>query len=274
MTVSIDDLPPTAAAASLRLRDAVLHVLGDDLVAMWLHGGTTFADRPLRPGDLDIAGVLRQVAPDERRPSRWRTDPGSTPSRIFSAQELIAREVGVDFDALYLVADEIGSGRLPRRAFRQSHRESGWPVYRAHWLAGQYVPLHGREPSELVVAPTAAELRRALDRELEHLERHVVEGDAGDPYEATYGILNGCRILRTLATGNPVISKRSAGDWGLEHLPARWHESIRAAQRSYDAVATADDIDLLAASMPAFVDEVRRQLPPPASRMGRRPRWS
>jgi hypothetical protein len=274
VSISIDAMPSNAAAASLRLRDAVLGILGDDLVAMWLHGGTTFEDRPLRPGDLDIAAVLRAVAPEERLPSRWRADPRSRPSRIFAAQERLAREFGVAFDALYLVADEIGTGRLPRRAFRRSHRESGWAVYRAHWLAGQDVRLHGREPSELVVPPTAPELRRALDRELEHLERHVVEGDAADPFEATYGILNGCRILRTIATGSPVISKQSAGAWGLEALPSRWHPAIQAARRSYDGVATAGDVRVLAEAMPPFIEAVRGRLGVPASGSRSSPRWS
>jgi limonene-1,2-epoxide hydrolase len=47
----------------------------------------------------------------------------------------------------------------------------------------------------------------------------------------TYGILNGCPSLRTLSTGSPVISKRSAGSWGLEHRPEGWHAAIHAAHR-------------------------------------------
>ncbi len=146
---------------------------------------------------------------------------------------------------MYLLADEVGGGRLPSGAFEKNQRVTGWAVYRAHWLAGQYVLLHGRPPEELITAPTTAELRRALDRELEHLERHVYEGDAADPYEATYAIFNGCRILRTLETGSPVISKRSAGEWGLANLPQRWHDAIRAAGRSYDGAATAEDNETL-----------------------------
>jgi streptomycin 3"-adenylyltransferase len=116
-------------------------------------------------------------------------------------------------------------------------------------------------------------MRRALDRELEHLERHVDEGDASDPDEATYAILNGCRILRTLETGSPVVSKRSAGDWGLENLPLRWHRVIRAAGRSYDGVASAQDIETLRVDMAPFVEMVRQGLPPKQRRSGR-PRWS
>ena len=199
---------------------------------------------------------------------------GSRPSRIHAAQELIARETGVIFDAMYLLADEIGGGRLPSGAFEKKQRVNGWAVYRAHWLAGQYVLLQGWPPEDLVPAPTTAELRRALDRELEHLERHVYEGDAADPYEATYAIFNGCRILRTLETGSPVTSKRSAGDWGLENLPDRWHDAIHAAGRSYDGKATAADNETLRDAMPPFVAMVRERLPMTNPRRTGPPRWS
>jgi streptomycin 3"-adenylyltransferase len=274
VTIGIDGLPEVAAAASLRFRGELRAILGDDLLGAWLHGGTTFADRPARPGDLDICAVIANVAANERSPRAWRADPGSRPSRIHAAQETIARDHGVAIDALYLLAEEVGRGRLPSAAFQRSRRESGWAVYRAHWLAGQYVLLHGRPPDEFVVPPTKSEVQRALDRELEHLERHVLEGDAADPYEATYALLNGCRILHALETGSPVISKRSAGTWGLEHLPERWHDGIRAAGRSYDGAASAEDEEVLRLTVPLFVDMVRGRLPATEHRPPGTPRWS
>jgi aminoglycoside adenylyltransferase-like protein len=274
MTVSIMDIPTVAAAASLRLRDELLPILGDDIVGMWLHGGTTFADRPARPGDLDVCLVIRRATPDERRPRLWQADPASRPSRISAIEQSIAREYGVAFDALYLIADEVRSGKLPSQAFRRSRRETSWPVFREHWLYGQYVHLHGRAPEELIVSPTRAELFRALDREVEHLERHVLEGDAANPFEATYAILNGCRILHTLETGSPVISKRSAGTWGLARLAERWREPIRTAIRSYDASGDAEGNELLRVTMAPFVEEVRKRLPNQRSRRDKVPRWS
>jgi hypothetical protein len=277
LTRSIDEIPQHAAQAGLALREELLAILRDDLVAMWLHGGTTFADRSDLSGDLDIAVVIDGLTPTERTPRIWQADPASRPSRIRAAQASLAEQMGIEFDTTYLALEEVGRGRLPARAFRRSERENGWAVARAHWLAGQYVPLHGLRPEELVIAPTQRELRWALDRELEHLERHVAEGDASDPYEATYGILNGSRILRTVETGDPVISKRSAGDWSIAHLPTRWHAAIRAAQRSYDGAASSGDLDVLHRSMPEFVAYVRERLPAAPSRRSaqrRKPRWS
>jgi hypothetical protein len=274
VTRSIDEIAQAAAQASLALRHELLAILGDDLVGMWLHGGTTFADRSTVSGDLDVVVVIRGLTGAERTPRSWRADPTSRPNRIRAAEAQVAQRYAVQFDTTYLALDEIAGGRLPRSAFQRARRENSWAVARAHWLAGQYVPLHAKPPEDLIVAPTVRELRWALDRELEHLERHVAEGDASDPYEATYAILNGCRVLRTLETGDPVISKRSAGDWGLANLPSTWHDAIRAGRRSYDGKASTEDLELLRQSMPEFIAYVREHLPAAPSRRAARPRWS
>ena len=85
---------------------------------------------------------------------------------------------------------------------------------------------------------------------------------------------NGCRILYTLQTGSPVISKRSAGDWALQHLPGEWHEAIRAAGRSYDGQASAQRLALLRTNMAPFVEMVRQRLPIIEPRSPGPPRWS
>ena len=256
------------------MRDELLAILGDDLDALWLHGGTTFPDRPSVPGDLDLFAVVARATPDERQPAVWGAQPDSRPSRILAAVETITRDGGIELDLTCILAADAGRGDLPALAFVEAHRLSGWAVVRAHLRTGQYVLLHGRRPEEIVVAPTEGELLHDLDRELEHLERHVYEGDADNPYEATYAIWNGCRILHTIETGNAVVSKRSAGAWGLDHLPDRWHEAIRAAGRSYDGDASADDNNVLRDAMAPFVEMVRERVPVTESRPPGPPRWS
>lgn len=268
-------LPADALAVADHLRRELLAIFGEDLVGVWVDGGTTFADRPLVAGDLDVCVVLANLTADERDPDVWKHDPASRPARVLAAHQSVEREHGYDVDANYLAVEEMGGHDRPGSAFVAARRQNVWPIVRAHWLAGQYVHLHGRHPEDLVVAPTAADLRRSLSREVEHLERHVHEGDAADPYEATYAIWTGCRILSTLATGSPAISKRSAGAWGLANLPERWHPAIDAAGRAYDGVASAEDEELLRLTMPSFVEMVREALPLTKPRPpGQLPRWS
>jgi hypothetical protein len=112
-----------------------------------------------------------------------------------------------------------------------------------------------------------------LDRELEHIERHIQEGD-NDPYEAAYAVLNGCRILRSLQARDPVLSKREAGSWALTNLSGRWRPALDAALRAYDERQTQDDAALLAAEMAPFVAMVRAELPRTSNDLDETPRWS
>lgn len=268
-------LPAVALEASKQFRDLLLTILGDDLVSLFVHGGTTFPDRPEVPGDLDLGVVIAQATQEERDPDRWYDDPGSRPARIAAAQQSVEGRHGRSIDATYLLLAEMGGHDRPGEAFFFQRRNNGWPVLRAHWLGGQYVVIHGPSPADFVVEPRPEDMRRALSREVEHLERHVYEGDASDPYEATFAVWNGCRVLYTLATGSAVISKRSAGTWGLTNLPARWHPAIRAAGRSYDGAATDEDRELLRVTMAPFVEMVRQSLPLARLRSpGQPPRWS
>jgi hypothetical protein len=262
VSVPLDEIPDLARSAWTRLRDELQAILGDDLVAIWAYGGTTFPERPHRAGDLDTHVIVKR-RPDEQ-----------TVQRIEDARAAIANEYSVEWDAWFIVADDARRPEPPRHAYLEGRRDTAWALHRAHWLAGRYVHLYGQEPAEVVPEPTWSELEADLDRELEHIERHVVEGDT-DPHEAAYGILNGSRILRSIETHDVVLSKRAAATWAVDHLPARWHPAIQAADRAYDGQATAEDAELLAAEMGPFVAMVRERLPyrdEPSSEA--RPRWS
>jgi hypothetical protein len=259
---SLQDVPPKARAAWQSLRDGLISLLGDEVVAIWAHGGMTSADGPAHHGDLDSHVILS-----------GRPDP-ETAERIRTAQEATARQHDVELDTWYITVDDARRSDPPPHAWREGRRDTSWSLHRAHWLAGRYVLLYGSEPEAIVRPPAWDELDAELDRELEHMERHVAEGDT-DPYEATYAILNGSRILRSLETRDVVISKRAAGVWALDHLPERWHPALRGALRIYVGQRSDGDAALLAAEMPAFIAFVRERLPASPDRPpDGLPRWS
>jgi hypothetical protein len=230
-------------------------ICGDVLTACWLHGGSTFADHSRAPADVDVCVVVRDAVREQGT------------RLLMAAHEL-------DVDGLFVRAVDMTRTDWPTHAYNDRRPLVGWAVYRAHWLAGQFVPLHGREPRGWVVAPEWDDVLADLDREVEHFERHVYEGDADDPYEATVAHLNGCRVLRTMATHDPVLSKRSAGHWGLAQLPDRWRPALEAALRAYDGNADPSDIALLRDSMPRFVSYVRERVPIIGPRPPGPPRWT
>ena len=258
--IALDQLPEPVGIAWTGLRNELETILGEDLVAMWAYGGTVAVEGPPRSADLDTYVIVRRPIDEP------------TAEAIEGVHTIIGEHMGVEWDAWYVLESDARRPESPRHAWQEDRRDTSWAINRAHWLAGRYVLLFGREPAEIVPAPTWPELEVDLDREVEHLEAHVAEGDA-DPYEATYAFLNGSRIVRALETGDVAISKRSAGLWGLDHLPDQWHPALRAAGRAYDGQSTAEDADLLASEMAPFVAMVRERLP--ASRSGGAPpRWS
>ncbi|HEX6656080.1 MAG TPA: aminoglycoside adenylyltransferase domain-containing protein [Candidatus Limnocylindria bacterium] len=259
MTLSLDTIPIPARDAWLRLRDALLAILGDDLVSIWAYGSVIGADRPSRPADLDTHVILR-------RPP----DP-VTAQAIEDAIDGIGR---VEFDVWFIGLEDARRNEQPPHAFKEGRRDTSWAIHRSHWLAGRVVTIHGLEPSDVVTAPAWQDVVGELDRELEHIERHVKEGDT-DPYEAAYAILNGSRILRSLETHDAVLSKREAGAWALEQLDDRWQRALRAALRAYDEQSTTEDAQLLAREMAPFTAMVRAELPPADGRSANDPpRWS
>lgn len=247
MSVALDDVPETARRAWTRLRDELVALLGDDLVAIWAYGGTTAPPISPRLGDLDTCVVVRRPI-----------DP-RTLQALETIQAAIASELGVEWDTWYLLEADARARELPRDHFRPDRQDATWAINRGHWLGGAYVHLFGAEPAEIVAPPEWRESLVALTREMEHLESHAAAGDT-DPYEATYAFLNGSRILRALSTRDVAISKRAAGPWALEHLPVRWHPVLLAAGRAYDGEATSEDTELLAAEMAPFVAMVRDRL--------------
>jgi hypothetical protein len=246
--VLLNEIPASARTAWVALRDQLRQILSDDLVAMWAFGGTIVVGDPAHAADLDTYGIL-SGQPDE-----------ATARAIEEAHDAIATEQRVEWDAWYVRADDARGVDPPRHAWRNERRDTAWAINRAHWMAGRFVSLHGPEPAEIVQAPTWEELTAELGRELEHIERHVVEGDT-DAFEATYAILNGSRILHAVQTHSVAISKRAASTWALEHLPGRWHSALRAATRAYEGRAAAGDAVLLAGEMAPFVAFVKERTP-------------
>jgi Domain of unknown function (DUF4111) len=242
--IATEHVPAVARTAWTRLRDELMAILGDDLVAVWAFGGTASAPQTAPFGDLDTFVVVR-TSVDAR-----------TAQALAATEATIADETGVEWDTWYVLDEDARRPEPIRHAWRDRRNET-WAIDRAHFLAGRYVLLHGAEPGDVVPPPTAAEIETALAAEVDHLERHVEAGDT-DPYEATYAFLNGSRIIRAIETGEAAMSKREAGPWALEHLPGRWQPALDAAMRAYDGRASRADEALLAREMAPFVAMVRR----------------
>src|SRR5262245_21090089 len=138
--IDLNSVREPARTAWTRLRDELVAILGDDLVAVWAYGGTASAPESAPLGHLDTFTIVRGPV-DE-----------GTARAIADAEATIAGDLGVDWDAWYAVEAVARETAMPRHAWRDRLNES-WAIDRAHWLAGRVVVLHGAHPAEIVSPP-------------------------------------------------------------------------------------------------------------------------
>ncbi|MBN1425323.1 DUF4111 domain-containing protein [Candidatus Fermentibacteria bacterium] len=247
MSVPFQCLPPEVGVACGRLRDELGALLGDDLIALWVHGAATFDDRPHLLGDVDTHGIL--VRPPEL----------GAAMAIEGIHDSIAADTGVEWDSWYILEREARGVRPPRHALWEHLVDHAWALHRAHWLAGQYVALGGSRPTDFVTPPMWSELQQALRSELDYMEGLVKLGH-DDGGHGAFVVWNGCRIICSVETRNVVLSKRAAADWALNHLPKALHAAVRAAGRVYDGIARTHDESILKAAAPLVIAAARDRL--------------
>jgi len=244
MSVPFESLPQIVQGACVHLRDGLRQILGDDLVALWVYGAVTFEDRPRHLGDVDTHAVLRR--PLNR----------NTVQAIDTLHESTAQAAAIEWDSWYILERDMASPLPPSHTFRENLVDQAWALHRAHWLAKQFVLLHGCAPSALIQPPTWVELKEGLRSELSYIEQVVPVPPYAAP-SAAFTVLNGCRIIYSLRTRDVVISKRAASTWALTHLPEAWHEAIRAAQRAYDDCLQPGDEAILQVAVTPIITTVR-----------------
>jgi hypothetical protein len=149
---------------------------------------------------------------------------------------------GNDLDGYQVLLDDAGRSSPPTDV--HGNVDDAWALHRAAVLAGRSVLLAGRDPRHIVVPPTGTELRAALRSELGYVVDH--------PEHAAFGVLNACRIAYSASTGDVVVSKAAAADWGMGHEPA-WRPGLEAAIRAYTGRAGPGDDDRLAVARPAVI---------------------
>ena len=225
--VSIACLGPVACSAFVELRDELVGLLGDDLVALWAYGAAVSPEPPARLGDLDTHGVLaRPPAPE-------------TAARMDEIRRHVDAKHGVELDSWYILLRDARGSEPPAHILKPELVDASWALHRSHWLAGRFVLLHGAQPQAIVREPTWEEVVPALSHELQDLEKGLCK-DRSQSF-ASYAVLNCCRVAHSLDSRTGALSKRESAMWALAALPERWHEPILAAMRWYDRKERPDD---------------------------------
>ena len=259
--IPLESLPDRVSEACAELGDGLSDLLGSTLFSLWVYGAVTSADRPRRLGDVDTHAVIAADLP------------GSAWDQIDALSKETEGRHGIEWDSWYLLEEDMGRTPPPFHARHKHFADRAWALHRAHWHAGQFVLLLSQNPCAMVVEPTWAEIRAALDSELAFMRSLVVDRDlCQDPARGAYVIWSGCRILATLASGNAVMSKREGVRWVVQqaanHPATAWRPAIEAAGRVYDDRPRQEDGSTLAQADPSLAAAVEEALASPAGGPG------
>jgi hypothetical protein len=244
---TLEGLPAVVQATCLRLRDGLLPILRDNLIALWTYGSNTFADPPVF-GDVDTYAILAGPCPRE------------SGRRIETLHRSTEADLGVETDSWYILLEDAKKSAPPPHALRPDLMDFWWALHRAHLLAGRCAVVHGAKPHAILVPPTWPELERALAYELGRIEENWASQERRTiPGVAPYAVLNCCRIAYSVESQDVVKSKRESGLWALMRFPSEWHVLIRAAQRWYDHAEEPYDGGLLQERTLGFLSFVRER---------------
>jgi hypothetical protein len=240
---TLGQLPPATRNAVTGLRRGLNEILGEDVAAVWLYGGSLFSSVAL---DIDLHILLART-PNESEGQEIRELHATTSNNERWVDE---------FDSWYVLLRDARRAEPPPNVgpWHPGVLDSHWSLHRAHWLAGACIVVHGVPPSEVVQPPTWDEIENTLREELKDEARDGGrEGAAASPYWT----LQLCRVLASLETLDVVRSKLDSGAWALERLPAETHQIIKAAMRYYTRSSEEDDKALIARLYPSFYAVIR-----------------
>lgn len=214
---------------------AVHNLLGDELLAIYLHGSLAMGCFNPELSDIDLLVIMRQ---------------GMIVETKYSLVDVLLRISNAPrpIETSFLVESDIHPFRHPLpydMHYSESWREqvlkeqtdgSWWQRnditkhdvdLSAHLMVSLHrgITLYGSSPADILPAVPSEDYKKAIvgDYIDAHDGRHLM------PF---YFVLNACRVHAFIFKGY-VLSKDEGGVYGLEHLPASLHSVIEKALRVY-----------------------------------------
>ena len=212
-----------------RLVDGQRAALGDNLVAVYLHGSFALGEGD-EHSDVDFLAVTRTELSDEETSSLQELHAG-----LFDGGSEWAKHL----EGSYAPADRFRRVDPRRRSFlfldngaRELQLDSHCNSAVIRWLVRERgIALYGPDPRELVDPVSADDLRREALVAVADYAAWAPEPTGFGPmsrWKQQYLVLTFCRILATIATGE-VLGKRAAATWAEESLDPRWRGLVERA---------------------------------------------
>ena len=212
-------------------RDFVVRDFQANLVGMYLTGSLTYGAFDYDSSDIDLTNVVVHKVSDSELPIL---------RKIHDEMEEIFPSWSKRFECTYTPAGFLSSVLPPKepRPWYWGGTGQLYPeaVYGNEWIINSYflhrfgISIYGPEFRQLAQPVEEVEVQKACIRDLfvEWVPKRSDQAWFKDSHHQAYFVLNLCRIVTTVCTGE-VCSKPIAAKWVIENHGTRWNELIDAA---------------------------------------------
>lgn len=209
-------------------RTLVIRDYGSNLVGMYLTGSLTYEAFVYASSDIDVTSVVREsVSPDEFSVLRGIHDEVEREFPLWAER----------FECTYTPIAGLKSVSPPQeprpwywggegRLYPEAPYGNEW-IINSYFLVNYAKSLYGPEYREIAPPVDKEEVQKACVRDL--LAEWVPKGQDPswfkDSHHRAYFVLNLCRIVATVCSGNP-CSKPAAAAWAIDNLETRFHKVV------------------------------------------------
>ena len=204
---------------------ALEHLLGTNLVGVYLYGSVLDSGFDLAQSDVDCIAVTERALTnlEFRQLDDWLNEAAETDPWIKRLQLSFLIETSV-------LAEEPRACHYQFGVLRRIGSDGNPLIWMDFFQRGR--TLSGAAPESFLPRITAEIFHQALVREVGYLREELRDKPSSEWRDKlsyrVYSVLTLCRILYSARTGN-VASKQRAAGWALDRVPADWHEMIHQA---------------------------------------------
>jgi streptomycin 3"-adenylyltransferase len=210
-------------------------ILGDNLIGIYLHGSAVMGCFNEKSSDIDLLVVVNTSIPDETKRRymdmvvKLNAIAPSKGIEMSIVRQAVCRPFAypTPFELHFSVAHLDWYRNSPEDyvvKMRGTDKDLA-AHFKILWHRGKC--LCGAQIHEVFEEVGKAEYFDSILSDVENAEEDIIENP-------TYIILNLCRVLAYREDGL-VLSKQEGGNWGLEHIPEKYHPLIRCALEHYSS---------------------------------------
>lgn len=223
------------------------HVLGADLVGMYVHGSIAMGCFNPQSSDIDVLVVVRNELPIENKRALGQAHLRLSNQFGYNIELSVVTETALT-DFTYPTPYEFHYSDAHKESYQKGTVDLSDgktdPDLAAHFVITKKfgIALLGQPAGEVFPDVPRKDYLDSIAQDAEWSFNHIISGpDTLFCRVPKYAVLNFCRVLAFVQEGI-VISKQTGAEWALKQLPEQFHTVIQEALNEYQCSGSSQEV--------------------------------